>query len=108
MRTYLPVIAVLLAGSVFLASAADETAALALAKKSKCLNCHAVDQKKDGPSFRDTAATYKGNPNAEAILVKHVTTNPTIKVDGKEEKHESLQTKSDADVKNVVQWILSR
>ena len=108
MRTYIPVIAVLLAGSVFLATAADETAALALAKKSKCLNCHAVDKKKDGPSYKETAAKYKGNPNAEAIITKHVTTNPTIKVDGKEEKHESLQTKSEADVRNVVQWILSR
>ena len=108
MRTLLSLAAVLLSGGVLLASAADDTAAMALAKKSKCLNCHAVDKKKDGPSFKDTAVKYKGKPDAEAALVKHLTTNPTIKVDGKEEKHDSLQTKSDAEVKNVVQWILSR
>ena len=108
MKTYLPLIAVLLAGSALLASAADDMAAMALAKKSKCLNCHAVDKKKDGPAFKETAAKYKGKPDAEAALVRHLTTNPTIKVDGKEEKHESLQAKNDAEVKNVVQWILSR
>jgi hypothetical protein len=31
-----------------------------------------------------------------------------VKVDGKEEAHDSLQTKNDAEVKNVVAWILSR
>jgi hypothetical protein len=29
-------------------------------------------------------------------------------VDGKEEEHDSLKTKNDADVMNVVRWILSR
>jgi hypothetical protein len=29
-------------------------------------------------------------------------------VDGKEEKHDNLATKNDAEVKNVVQWILTR
>ncbi len=108
MKTLLLVAAVFLSGGVLIASAADDTAAMALARKSKCLNCHAVDKKKDGPSFKDTAAKYKGRADAEAALVKHLTANPTIKVDGKEEKHDNLQTKSDAEVKNVVQWILSR
>ena len=108
MRTVLAIAAVFVSGGVLVSSAADDTAAMALAKKSKCLNCHAVDKKKDGPSFRETAAKYKGKPDAEATLVKHLTTNPTIKVDGKEEKHDNLATKNDAEVKNVVQWILSR
>ena len=108
MKTYLGLVAVLFTGGALLAQAADEAAALALVKKSKCLTCHAIDKKKDGPSYKDTAAKYKGKPDAEATLVKHLTTNPKIKVDGKEETHDNLATKSDADVKNVVQWILTR
>jgi cytochrome c len=37
-----------------------------------------------------------------------LTTNPTVKVEGKEERHESLKTKNDADIKNVIAYILSR
>jgi len=86
----------------------DTAAAEALAKKSGCLKCHAVDRKKDGPSFKETAAKYKGKPDAEDKLFAHLTTNPKIKVDGKEELHDSLKTKDDAAAKNVVRWILSR
>ena len=53
-------------------------------------------------------AKYKGKPDAEQKLVTHLTTNPKIKVDGKEELHDSLKTKNDADIKNVIQYILSR
>ena len=86
----------------------DAAAAEALAKKSGCLKCHAVDRKKDGPSFKETAAKYKGKADGEDKLVAHLTTNPKIKVDGKEELHDSLKTKDEAAVKNVVRWILSR
>ena len=87
---------------------ADDAAAEALMKKSNCLKCHAVDKKKEGPAFRDTAAKYKGKADAEAKLVAFLTTNPKVKVEGREESHDSLKTKNDADVKDVVRWILSR
>lgn len=86
----------------------DVGAAEALAKKSGCMKCHSVSAKKDGPSFKETAAKYKGKPDAEAKLFKHLTTSPMVKIDGKEEKHESLKTKNDADIKNVIAYILSR
>ena len=86
----------------------DTAAAEALTKKSGCLKCHAVDRKKDGPSFKETAAKYKGKPDGEEKLVAHLTTNPKIKVDGKEELHDNLKTKDDAAIKNVVRYILSR
>ena len=108
MKIYLPVVAVLFAGSTVLADAADDAAAEALVKKSKCTTCHSVDKKKDGPSFKETAAKYKGKADAEAKLYTHLTTNPKVKVDGKEESHESLKTKDDKEIKNVIQWILSR
>ena len=86
----------------------DVAAAEALAKKSGCMKCHSVSAKKDGPSFKETAAKYKGKPDAEAALVKHLSSNPTIKVDGKEEKHESPKTKNEAEIRNLAQYVLSR
>jgi cytochrome c len=108
MRTLLSIAAAVACAATFTAAAADDAAAEALAKKSGCLKCHSVDKKKDGPSFKDTAAKYKGKPDAEQKLFTHLTTNPMIKIDGKEESHDSLKTKNDADVKNVIGWILSR
>jgi cytochrome c len=86
----------------------DVSAAEGLMKKSGCLKCHSVSAKKEGPPFKETAAKYKGKADAEKALVTHLTTNPKVKVDGKEELHDSLKTKNQADVLNVVRYILSR
>lgn len=102
------VTAVLLAGSAFLVSAADDAAAEALMKKSGCFKCHSVDKKKDGPSFHETATKLKGKATAEQELYKHLTTHPMVKIEGKEEKHTSLKTEDDAQIKNVISWILSK
>lgn len=90
------------------AQALDADAAQALARKSDCLKCHAVDKKKDGPSFKETAAKYKGKPDGEQKIYVHLTTKPKVKIDGKEEEHASLKTTNEAEVRNVAQWILSR
>ena len=108
MRRIATLAAALLAASALVAQAADDKAAEALAKKSNCLKCHSVDKKKDGPSYKEIAAKYKGKPDAEQKLATHLTTGPKVKVDGKEEAHDNLKTKNDAEVKNVVQWILTR
>jgi cytochrome c len=86
----------------------DEEAARALMKKSGCFKCHSMTREKDGPSYKETAKKLKGKPDAEQELYKHLTTNPTVKVDGKEEKHKSLDTKDDAAIKNVVHFILAQ
>ena len=88
--------------------AVDVAAAEALTKKSGCMKCHSVSAKKDGPPFKETAAKYKGKADGEQKLYTHLTTNPKVKVDGKEELHESVKTKNDAEIKNVIQYILSR
>lgn len=90
------------------AQALDESAATALLKKSGCMKCHSVSAKKEGPPFKETAAKYKGKADAEKALMTHLTTNPKVKVDGKEELHDSLKTKDEAEVRNVVQYILGR
>jgi cytochrome c len=57
------VVAVGLAGAG-LARAEDGEA---LAKKSGCLTCHAVDAKKMGPSFKSLAAKFKGKSDADVV-----------------------------------------
>lgn len=43
-------------------------ASLDLAKSKNCMACHAVDKKVVGPSYKDVAAKYKGQKDAEAKL----------------------------------------
>jgi cytochrome c len=108
MKTLVMILAVVLSGAVMIADAADDAAAEALMKKSGCFKCHSIDKKKDGPAYKEVAAKYKGKPDAEQKLYTHLTTHPKVKIDGKEETHESLKTTDDAQVKNVIQYILSR
>ena len=88
--------------------AIDEAAAESLARKSGCFKCHAIEKKKDGPPYKEIAAKWKGKADAEPKLTTHITTAPKVKIEGKEEEHEQLKSKDPAEVKNVVQWILSR
>jgi cytochrome c len=69
----------------------------ALAKNSGCLNCHAADAKKVGPSFKDISAKYKGQADAEAKVTAKLK-------DGK--GHPAVKT-SDADTMSLVKWILA-
>jgi cytochrome c len=46
------------------AAGQDVAQAEAVLKKSGCMKCHAVSAKKEGPSFKDVAAKYKGKPTA--------------------------------------------
>ena len=89
-------------------AAVDADAAQALAKKSNCMKCHSVTAKKDGPAFKETATKLKGKPDAEEELYKHLTTHPKVKVDGKEEEHTSPKTTNEAEIRNLVQWILAQ
>lgn len=95
-------------GALHAQPAVDVGGAEALTKKSGCMKCHSVSAKKDGPAFKETAAKYKGKADAEKTLYTHLTTNPKIKIDGKEELHEALKTKNDAEIRNVIQYILTR
>jgi cytochrome c len=99
---------VVLGVSSVAAQSIDTAAAEALAKKSNCTKCHSVDKQKDGPSYKETAAKYKGKSVAEAKLYKHITTGPMIKIDGAEEAHQIVKSKDEADIKNLIRYILSR
>ena len=101
------------AGVLFVAgpavAAPDADAAQALAKKSGCLKCHAVDKSKKGPSFQKTAAKWKGKADAEAKLYDNVTKAPKVKFeDGTEEEHKTVESKDAKAIKNLVAWILAQ
>jgi len=90
----------------------DVEAAKSLARQNNCFKCHAVEKEKDGPSFKKVAEKYKGKPEAEARLVEHITSGEKAKFpDGHEEEHKIIKTsppKDMAQIKNLVQWVLSQ
>jgi cytochrome c len=96
------------AGGAHAADNFDAEAAQATIKRNDCGKCHAVDKKKDGPSFKETAGKLKGKPDAEDRLFKHLTTSPKVKIDGKEEEHKAVKGKDEAEVRNLARWILAR
>jgi cytochrome c len=96
------------AGLAMPAYGADADAAQALAKKSNCMKCHSVTAQKDGPSFKATAAKYKGQADAEQKIVAHLTTSPKIMVEGKEEAHPNVKSTDANEIKNLAQWILAQ
>jgi cytochrome c len=67
-------------------------------KAKGCLTCHAVDQKKVGPAYKDVAAKYKGDAKASAIL--------TAKL--KEGTGHPKAAATDAEIKAAVDYVLSR
>jgi cytochrome c len=64
--------ALLVAAAVAAPAIADDSPGLALAKKSNCMSCHAVDKKIVGPAYQDVAKKYAGDKTAEAKLVAKV------------------------------------
>ena len=89
------VIALSLAAGLGVAGTASANEALA--QKSGCLTCHAVDAKKVGPSFKSIAAKFKGQADAEKKLVDQLKSG---------KGHPAVKT-SDADTATLVKWVLS-
>lgn len=90
------------------ALAIDAEQAEALAKKSGCLKCHAVDKEKKGPSFKKTSARLKGKADAMDEVIKVITTGPKVKFeDGSEEEHKVVKSDNKEEIRNLAEWILS-
>jgi cytochrome c len=77
----------------------------ALAQKSGCLACHAVDKKVVGPAYKEVANKYRGDKEAEGKLVDKVKKGSTG-VWGQIPMPPNTQV-SDADAQALVKWILS-
>jgi cytochrome c len=87
-------------------AATPAAANLELATKSGCTACHAVDKKVVGPSYKEVAAKYKGDKNAQAKLEEKV------KKGGQgvwgQVPMPPNSFVSDADIKTLVKWVLSQ
>jgi cytochrome c len=66
--------------------------------KSKCSACHAVDQKKVGPSLKEISAARKGDKKAEGDLVGFLKRG---------KGHPKIEA-SDAQLKAVIQYVLKQ
>ena len=82
-------VGVLATGAVYAQSGAD------VVKAKGCLNCHAVDAKKVGPSFKDIAAKMQGKSAALVEQLKSGKGHPKIAA-------------SDAEIKAAVDYVLSQ
>ena len=76
-----------------------------LAQKKNCLACHQVNQKVVGPSYKEVALKYAGQPDAPAKLVPKVMKGGSG-VWGAVPMPANPQV-SEAEAKQLVQWILS-
>jgi cytochrome c len=87
------------AGALMVTGAANAQSAQDLAKAKNCTNCHELDKKKVGPAFKDVAAKYKDNKDAEVKLIAAL----------KEGKgHPVKVAASDAELKTLVDYVLSQ
>ena len=93
MKPILAIVAV--AGA--LGAGAGAVLAQDVAKAKGCMNCHAVDAKKAGPSFKAIAAKHKDSKDAQATLVAKL----------KDGKGHMKVSASDADLNAAVKEMLS-
>lgn len=98
------VLAVCIASGL-LFSAGSAFADADLFRKSNCMACHAVDQKRFGPSLKDVAAKYSGDSSAVGMLAKKIQVGGAG-VWGQVPMPPQSQV-SDADAKALAEYILS-
>jgi cytochrome c len=89
------VIAMVSAVGLAAAGLAQAQDGAALAQKSGCMTCHAIDKKKMGPAFKDVAAKFKGKSDADVVAAV------------KASKAHASSKASDDDLKALGKWILS-
>lgn len=98
---------IVLLGCAVLALASNVAVASAdLAKAKNCMACHTVANKVIGPSFKDVAAKYAGQKDAEDKLVKKVIKGGSG-VWGTAVMPANPQV-SEAEAHTLVKWILSQ
>jgi len=77
-----------------------------LAKKHACFACHTLDKKMVGPSYKDVAAKYRSDKDAQSKLAQKVK-NGSQGVWGTIPMPANSAV-PDADINALVKWILSQ
>jgi cytochrome c len=95
----------MLGASAAIAMTAPAQANADLAKSKNCMACHAIDKKVLGPAFKDVAAKYGGQKDAEAKLVASITTGSTGKWGAMAMPPNAV---SAAEAQSLAKWVLSQ
>jgi cytochrome c len=96
----------MLAATGLASQAAMADAGLDLAKAKNCMACHAVATKLVGPAYKDVAAKYAGQKDAEAKLAAKVQKGGSG-VWGAIPMPANPQV-NEAEAKTLVKWVLSQ
>ena len=86
----------------------DDTKAEEIMNKSGCAACHHVDKKLVGPAYKEVAKTHKGQKYAVAALTRKVRTGGAGVYGQIAMPPNSPSQISDADLKAMVDWIISK
>ncbi|WIT12167.1 class I cytochrome c [Paucibacter sediminis] len=91
------------------ALAVDVAAAEQTARQNECFKCHETGSLKEGPSFKYVAWKYKADTGAAARIKYHLTSGEPAKgTDGKTAPHKIVKVENDAELINLIEWVLSR
>jgi cytochrome c len=96
-----PIFVLVVSGALVSAPAFADNA---LAQKSGCLACHAVDKKLVGPAYQDVAKKYAGQKDAVAALAASIKKGGSGKWGAIPMPPQAAL--SDADAKVLATWIL--
>lgn len=102
-----------MAGALALASTGasaviDDKKAQEVMNKSGCAACHQVDKKLVGPAYKEIARKHKGQKGAAEALVKKVRSGGAGVYGQISMPPQSASQISDADLKAMVEWVLSK
>ena len=98
----------LVAATLFIAtSPAQAVDGEAIVKKARCVACHAVDQKRVGPPYKEVAAKYKGDKSAPGKLFDKVRAGGSGNWGTVPMLPHPADKISDDDLKAAIQWILA-
>ncbi|WP_034298684.1 c-type cytochrome [Herbaspirillum sp. RV1423] len=105
MKSFLFIASVVLASGISTQAFAQATPA-DLAKAKNCLACHSVQTKIVGPAYKDVAAKYKGQKDAEDKLTQKVLKGGSG-VWGAIPMPANPQV-TEAEARTLVKWVLSQ
>ena len=86
----------------------DDKKAQEIMNKSGCGACHSVDKKLVGPAYKDVAKKHKGQKDAVATLTKKVRSGGAGVYGQIPMPPNSPAQISDADLKAMIEWVLSK
>ncbi len=86
----------------------DDKKAQEIMNKAGCGACHHIDKKLVGPSYKEVAKKHKGQKDAAAVLSKKIRSGGAGVYGQIPMPPNSTNQISDADLKAMVEWVLSK